>query len=98
DGRVIGFAYCRSFGRGAVVGPIIAGDEAMALALVAPFLSRHAGGFLRVDIPEDAPALARLLEEGGLFPAGRATTMIRGRKPRHSGHARVFGLISQGIG
>jgi predicted N-acetyltransferase YhbS len=98
DRRIIGFAYCRSFGRGAAIGPIVAADEATAQALVAPFLGGHAGGFLRVDIPEDAPALARLLEEGGLFPAGRATTMIRGRKPPRSSRARVFGLINQGIG
>jgi ribosomal protein S18 acetylase RimI-like enzyme len=98
DGRLVGFSYCRSFGRGAVIGPIIAADETIALALVAPFLSRHGGSFLRADIPEDAPALARLLEDGGLFPAGHATTMIRGRKSRLSGKARVFGLINQGIG
>jgi predicted N-acetyltransferase YhbS len=98
DGRLMGFAYCRSFGRGAVIGPVIAADETIALALVGPFLSRHGGGFLRADIPEDAPALARLLEDGGLFPAGQATTMIRGRKPRPSGRAPVFGLINQGIG
>ena len=98
DGRLVGFAYCRGFGRGAVIGPVVAADERIALALVAPFLSRHGGGFLRADLPEGAPALARLLEEGGLFPVGDAITMIRGRKPRVSGRARVFGLINQGIG
>jgi GNAT superfamily N-acetyltransferase len=98
DGRVTGFAFCRPFGRGHMIGPIVAADEATAIALTMPFVTAHAGHFLRADIPEGAADFTRLIEECGLLPAGGGTTMIKGRAPRRSGSVGVFGLISQAIG
>ncbi|SEE42726.1 Acetyltransferase (GNAT) domain-containing protein [Rhizobiales bacterium GAS191] len=98
DARVTGFAFCRPFGRGYVIGPIVAFDEETAIALAAPFVMAHAGYFVRADIPEGMTGLSCFLEECGLLPAGGGTTMIKGRAPRRSGRVRVFGLINQAIG
>ena len=43
-GEIVGFALCRRFGRGHVVGPVVAASEADALALVAPTLRPTPGG------------------------------------------------------
>jgi GNAT superfamily N-acetyltransferase len=98
DGHVIGFAFCRPFGRGHVIGPIVASDEETAIAVTAPFFTTHAGHFLRVDIPCGTTDFCRFIDECGLLSAGRATTMIKGRKPRRAKGVRVFGLISQALG
>jgi GNAT superfamily N-acetyltransferase len=98
DGRIAGFAFCRPFGRGHVVGPIVAADEGTAIALTSPFITTHAGHFLRADIPEGMADFSRFIEECGLLPAGRACTMIKGRKPHRSKGARVFALVNQAIG
>jgi GNAT superfamily N-acetyltransferase len=98
DGRISGFAFCRSFGRGHVIGPVVAADEPMAIALTAPFVAAQAGRFLRVDIVEGATEFSRFLEGNGLLPSGGATTMIRGRRPPISQRARKIGLLSQAMG
>jgi ribosomal protein S18 acetylase RimI-like enzyme len=98
DGRLAGFAFCRPFGRGHVIGPIIAADEETAIAVTAPFVTAHAENFLRTDIPAGMPAFSRFIEKCGLLPTGHATTMVKGRRPRRSGSVRVFGLVSQAIG
>ena len=87
----------RDFGRGKLLGPLVAEDEAGALALLTT-AAVWTGGFLRADIPDDAPALARWLEEAGLPRVGAVRTMLRGSAapPRES--ARIFGLASQALG
>jgi hypothetical protein len=98
DEGLMGFAYCRPFGRGRAIGPIIAVDEETAIALASPLLATHAGEFLRADIPEGMSGFRHFLEGCGLLPAGGATIMIKGRAPRRTGKARIFGLFNQAIG
>jgi predicted N-acetyltransferase YhbS len=94
-GDVSGFACRRVFGRGEMIGPVVAADEADAIALVAASLRP---GFQRVDIPMRAEALAAWLTEAGLPPVDTVTTMIRGAWVRQDGTARKFGLVSQAFG
>ncbi len=98
DGSLSGFAHCRPFGRGHVIGPIIAVDEGAAIALTSAILAAHAGQFLRVDVPEGMHGFRRFLESWGLLPTGGATIMIKGREPSRTGKAHIFGLINQAIG
>lgn len=98
DGAVVGFALCRPFGRGHVVGPIVAEDDAMAIALLAPHVDAHQGEFLRVDTAQEQGAFGAFLESCGLTIFDSVTTMIRGRKHGATGAARTFGLVNQALG
>ena len=92
-----GYLLVRDFGRGKLLGPLVAETEESALALLST-AATQIGGFLRADIADDAPALAHWLEEAGLPKVGAVRTMLRGAmRPRHEG-ARIFGLASQAIG
>jgi predicted N-acetyltransferase YhbS len=92
---VTGFAIRRTFGRGQVIGPIVAADEAGAIDLIAALAKP---GFLRVDIPSDATTLSAWLTGRGLSPVGIATVMTRGAWPPQSSKTRRFGLVSQAFG
>lgn len=98
DGAVAGFALCRPFGRGHVVGPIVAEDDAMAIALVAPHVEAHRGSFLRVDTAQEQSRFGAFLESCGMTIFDSVTTMTRGRLHGASGAARTFGLVNQALG
>lgn len=97
-GELAGFALCRPFGRGHVVGPIVAEDDDMAVALVAPHVEAHQGDFLRVDTAQEQGRFGACLESCGLTIFDSVTTMIRGRHHGASGAAKTFGLVNQALG
>ncbi|BBK33136.1 acetyltransferase (GNAT) family protein [Stella humosa] len=97
DGQPVGFAVCRLFGRGRVVGPIVAPDEAGARALIAHWIAACPGQFMRVDIP-DTVGLGPWLEAHGLARIAPGIAMARGPAPVQTGDARLFGLINQALG
>ncbi|WP_374443241.1 GNAT family N-acetyltransferase [Stella sp.] len=97
DGRPVGFAVCRQFGRGRVVGPVVAADADAAKALLAHWMARHHGTFLRVDIPEPT-GLGPWLVAAGLPAIAPAITMARGAPPVPRPGARLFGLVNQALG
>ena len=85
-----GFAVRRRFGRGALVGPVIARDSAEAAGLVATL---QEPGFMRLD----TPAGSGLIEAVGAAELASVETvqvMVRGQWPATA----VFGLASQAIG
>ena len=94
DGKVAGFALIRQSGRGALIGPVVAPDEGLAIALVSHLVSR-AHGFVRIDVPAEAERLGTWLDTVGLPSVDRVTPMIRGTPPETQPAARVFALISQ---
>lgn len=96
DGVAIGFALLRRFGRGHVIGPVVAPDPASAQALVAHLLGQHAGEFIRVDVPE-AVGLSDWLLGLGLADAGPAIRMVRGTL-EPGGAVSTYALASQAFG
>lgn len=98
DGEIVGFALCRAFGRGHVVGPVVAEDDDMAVALVTPHVEAHQGSFLRVDTAQEQGRFGGFLESCGMTIFDSVTPMIRGRHHAPSGAARTFGLATQALG
>jgi len=95
DAGLDGFAVRRRFGRGRIIGPVIAPDEDAAIALVTALLQP---GFLRIDIPAEATRLAAQLGNAGLTQAGQVTAMVRGPWPDPPPRPHRFALISQALG
>ena len=98
DGEVAGFALCRRFGRGHVVGPVVAASEEDALALVAPHVAAHAGRFLRLDTREAEGRFRAYLEACGLSLFETGTLMALGRDRVPEGPARIYGMASHSLG
>lgn len=92
-----GFALLRPFGRGHVLGPVVAREAAAARALIAAGATHMAGRFLRIDLPE-AQGLAPYVQTLGLSPAGGGTTMVRAALSCPATDVRTFALVSQALG
>lgn len=92
-----GYAICRLFGRGHVIGPVVAESPADARALIEAALARLGRSFVRIDTSASSQ-LGDWLEDLGLQRVGDATTMILGNQPASTGPARLFALANQSFG
>ncbi|MEI2385508.1 GNAT family N-acetyltransferase [Breoghania sp. JC706] len=92
-----GFAMLRPFGRGQVVGPVVAEDGDTARALIAQAARRAQGTFLRIDVPASHD-LSPFLESLGLARAGGGTSMVCQARPEASTPFTTFALASQALG
>ncbi|WP_193179565.1 GNAT family N-acetyltransferase [Nisaea sediminum] len=95
NGQISGYAMSRTFGRGTVIGPLVAATEGDALAL---FRTLARPGFVRIDCPADASTLIEYLQTAGLEDVGASPVMARGGWTPPSGPARIFGLASHALG
>lgn len=98
DGRTAGFALCRKFGRGHVVGPIVAGDSGDAIALTAPHVANHVGNFLRVDTPHGDGEFKDFIHQCGMPACDTVTTMSRPPRPQVDTGTYTFALASHTLG
>src|SRR5207244_8867078 len=96
DHNPVGFAQSRRFGRGRLIGPIVASDPHGAKALILHWLAANAGNFCRLDVTADS-GLSEWLEELGLPRAGTVTTMVRGVRPEVSAAAQVYAIAAQAL-
>jgi len=92
-----GFALLRAFGRGHVLGPVVARDAAAARSLMAAGATQMDGQFLRVDVIA-AHGLAPYVETLGLSPVGGGTAMVQSPRPRAESEYHTHALISQALG
>lgn len=92
-----GFAVLRDFGRGRVLGPLIARDESTAGSLIAAAARQSEGQLLRIDTPCGA-RLGPQLETLGLSPAGGGTAMRKGPPPAAPDGFSIYALASQALG
>lgn len=96
DGCLTGFAICREFGHGHVIGPVVATTLPVAQRLIESWLGHLKGGFARVDTPD--PELADWLGDRGLREVDRVRRMTLGGEPCAEGSAIRFALASQALG
>ncbi|HKU97605.1 MAG TPA: GNAT family N-acetyltransferase [Vineibacter sp.] len=97
-GTLAGFAICRRFGRGYVIGPVVAGNSDDARRLVAYWLAQHIGQTVRIDVPAEHAALAAWLADQGLPRGGESPIMVRGETPSPEPLVQRYALVSQAMG
>jgi predicted N-acetyltransferase YhbS len=95
NGRVTGYAIERPFGRGSVVGPVVAATEPDAIAL---FNAAARPGFVRVDRASEATNFGRHLTACGLTADGEFPAMLRGDWPAPTAPQRIYALASHALG
>jgi GNAT superfamily N-acetyltransferase len=95
--RVQGYGCVRRWGRGVVIGPVIARDAVDAKALVATLAAEHRGDFVRIDVTATS-GLSPWLEEIGLPRVDHVVSMVRGKPPTTAVDATRFALSNQSLG
>lgn len=90
-----GFASLRRFGRGWVIGPIIADSFPVAQALTAALMQGMKGEYLRMDTDAALP-MAAWFESLGLSNVDSPVTMVRGDVWMPQG-MQAFGLMTQAM-
>jgi len=94
DGTPRGYAFCRLFGRGHVIGPVVAENRDDARALIEAALAPLGTTFVRIDTSAST-GLGPWLKGIGLAQVSEATTMVRGTQTPPCGPARMFALANQ---
>ncbi|MBU9340945.1 GNAT family N-acetyltransferase [Burkholderia multivorans] len=97
DGELLGFALFRRFGRGHVIGPVVAPDPLRAQALISHWLALNAGIFVRLDVPGDS-GLSDWLQGLGLPRVDTVVAMARGDAPARDPALRTFAIVNQALG
>ncbi len=98
SGAIVAFAAVRPFGRGQVIGPVVAPDEETARQLIRFIAASREGQFLRIDVPGDS-GLSHWLDGLGFTHVGGGMAMTRGASSsRQPPAARTFALASQAFG
>ena len=100
NGEPRGFGLLRRFGRGHVIGPVVAPDADGARAVIAHLSGLNAGRFTRIDI-DAASGLAEWVESLGLARVDAPVTMQRGGKAANDagpGAPRLYAIVTQAIG
>ncbi|SJM33709.1 GNAT family N-acetyltransferase [Mesorhizobium delmotii] len=98
-GEIVGYSMCREFGRGHVIGPMVARNDQDAVHLTAVHLKALAGRFARVDTREKDGVFAEFLQQSGLGIAETVTTMSKGRRflSREDNGPWVYGLAGHAL-
>lgn len=98
NGAVQAYAAIRPFGRGEVIGPVIAENAAEAKALIGFFASSRPGAFLRVDT-DSRTGMGDWLQEIGLVHVGGGVAMNRPPKSEaEQARPKVYALANQALG
>jgi GNAT superfamily N-acetyltransferase len=100
NGRLEACALIRPFGRGLVIGPVIAGSEDDAMRVLRPLIDAENGRFVRIDIGDANGALADLTEQCGLSVSETVTRMSLGKPWPFSRGATpsIYALASHATG
>ncbi|WP_297773810.1 GNAT family N-acetyltransferase [uncultured Roseovarius sp.] len=98
EGKICGFALRRRFGRGWVIGPLVAETETIAMMLVAPLIQSSEGDFVRLDTPVENEQFGAFLSAIGMGVHDTVTEMYLGNQRRPLSGPRLFGLAAHSLG
>ncbi|ASV88226.1 acetyltransferase family protein (plasmid) [Ochrobactrum quorumnocens] len=98
--QIVGYSFCREFGRGKVLGPIVASNSEDAIQLTSVHLQKLRGKFARVDTREKDGTFADFIEQCRLSVFGTVTTMSKGKLflHREANKPWIYGLSAHGWG
>ncbi|MDL2405778.1 GNAT family N-acetyltransferase [Rhizobium calliandrae] len=100
--RLMAYSMRRRFGRGYVVGPVVAYYEEDAIAVIQPHVVAHIGSFLRLDTHFDTGPFANFVQQSGMSIFDTVTTMVSCEAAAYgspsNGSPIVFALASQSFG
>ena len=98
DGQqAAGFALIRNSGHGQTIGPVVAPDQSLAIALVSNVLAGESG-FIRLDVDLTATDFIEWLEGTGLKCIDTVLIMTRPEQAPQEKPLRTYGLVSQAFG
>ncbi len=97
DAQAVGFATIRRFGRGHVIGPVVAPDTQRAKALIAHWTEGYADSFVRIDVTGES-GLSGWVESLGLALMEPGTSMGRGQAPQSDGTVTQYAVVNQAMG
>ncbi|GAA4226896.1 GNAT superfamily N-acetyltransferase [Sagittula marina] len=97
-GKPCGIALMRRFGKGYVIGPLIAESETLAVQMVADLLRQVPGHFVRLDTPCDGPLLTGFLTASGMTRHDQVTEMRIGGHMRPEEGLVMYGLAAHSLG
>ena len=103
DGELRAFSLGRSFGRGYLVGPVVASNDDDAIAVVGPHIVEHDGTFVRLDTHHQRGDFADFLIENALPVYDTVLTMSLGKRladfrPDRPEPPITYALASQALG
>ncbi|UFZ07866.1 GNAT family N-acetyltransferase [Bradyrhizobium ontarionense] len=98
-GEIVGYSMSREFGRGHVIGPVVASNDRDAIHLTAVHLKELAGRFARIDTREQTGLFADFLQHSRLAMSDTVTTMSKGRRflNRKENEPWVYGLAGHAL-
>ena len=96
-GQLKGCALLRRFGRGHLIGPVVAQNLEQAQQMITHLLDLIPGAFVRFDILADC-GLVDWLEGLGLPCVDRAPRMVLGEPPQSRDGIAQFAMVTQAIG
>jgi GNAT superfamily N-acetyltransferase len=98
--EIVGYAMMRAFGRGKVIGPVVAGDVRIAMQMIAPFVQAGAaeGSFIRLDRPVADEHYAAFLAASGMGLYDTVTEMRIGPQRRALKGPQLLGLAAHSLG
>jgi GNAT superfamily N-acetyltransferase len=97
--EIVGYSMKREFGRGHVIGPIVASNDRDAIHLTAVHLRELVGRFARIDTREQTGPFADFLQQSRLGMNDTVTTMSKGRRflNRKENEPWVYGLAGHAL-
>lgn len=97
-GQPCGFALMRRFGKGHVIGPLVAETETLAMLIAATLMRQAQGSYMRIDTPVSGVRLRQFLTASGMAEFDTVTEMRLGPQRRGTEGMVTFGLAAHSLG